>query len=121
MIVQQKKVIEGDNQQNYLIGGLVPLVVTENAWPFEDRSSKIRLNPKITKLIDHFESSYLPETNKHRLWWTSKVGTVTLEIKFKEGKRVFLVSVDMANLLLYLEKGSKMLTHFLCENCYSID
>jgi hypothetical protein len=49
------------------------------------------------------------------------VGTVTLSIKFSSHQRDFLVSVDMANLLLYLEDKPKKLGFFLCEHCYAID
>ena len=103
------------------LGGLVPIIVPENAWPYEDRNNKVQLHPELMKLTSSFEKSYLPEATKHRLWWTSKAGTVLLEVSFKGFKRQFLVSVDMANLLLYINKGSKKLQHFICEYGYSVD
>ena len=83
------------------MGGLVPLVVSENDWPFET-NNKIQITPKLLSMTEVFAKEYLPEATKHKLWWSSKVGEVTLSIDFNANKREFLVSVDMANLLLYL-------------------
>lgn len=44
-----------------------------------------------------------------------------LSIKFKNKNQEFIVSVDMANLLLSIETKSKKLAHFVCENGYTID
>ena len=55
------------------------------------------------------------------MWWTSKAGTIVLEICFGKVKRRFLVPVDMANILLYIEKERVRLKTLVLENGYSVD
>lgn len=54
------------------IGGLVPLVISENNWPFESSSNKVQINPELLRMTETFTKEYLPESNKHKLWWSSK-------------------------------------------------
>ena len=53
--------------------------------------------------------------------WSNKGGSVTLAIKFSKASRLFIVSVDMANMLLYVENQPKKLGNFVCEQGYALD
>jgi hypothetical protein len=88
--------------------------VEENDWPFEHKQTKIALHSQLMELTPQFEKSYLPVNKNHRLVWSPRVGTVTLNIRFKAGSRVFLVTVEAANLLLSLQKAPLSLTSYLC-------
>lgn len=44
-----------------------------------------------------------------------------MSIKFKNTKRDVLVSIEAANILLYLQKGATNLAHYLCETGYKLD
>ena len=66
------------------------------------------------KFTRGFDKDYLEQSAKQRLVWTSKAGSVLLNIRFERIKRNFLVTTDMANMLLYLENTPKMLNHFIC-------
>jgi hypothetical protein len=41
------------------MGGLVPVIIIENAWPFEQRSSKTVLHQKLMQFTPNFEKNYL--------------------------------------------------------------
>jgi len=44
-MIKDKAIAENSPQLNLKIGGLVPLIVPEDSWPFEDKNSKIQLHP----------------------------------------------------------------------------
>lgn len=44
-----------------------------------------------------------------------------MTIKFNKTKRDVLVSIEAANILLYLQKGPQNLVHYLCETGYKLD
>lgn len=54
---------------------------------------------------------------KHLIVWSDRIGMVTLAID----KKIVLVSVDMANILLHLQNGSRLVKSLLCEIGYSMD
>ena len=45
--------------KNLQIGGLVPVVIHEESWPFDDKSSKIELHGRLKEMTSGFEGSYL--------------------------------------------------------------
>jgi hypothetical protein len=118
---ERRSISLASEDMNKTVGGLVPLVIAEDAWPFQDRNSKILIHPELMRLASSFELDYFSESTKNRLWWTSQAGNAILAVSFKFSRRDFLVSVDAANLLLYLEKGPKKLAHFVCEYGYALD
>lgn len=100
---------------------LLPVIVEEGDWPFEHKQTKIALHPQLMELTPQFEKNYLPANKNHRLVWSPRVGTVTLNIKFKGGSRAVLVPVEAANLLLCLQKSRLSLKVYLCETGYKLD
>ena len=101
-VAEAKSIVKPTEEHNLSLGALVPLVIPENSWPFGDKNSKISLNSELLNMTGAFQKTYLVDTTKERLWWTSKAGSVLLSISFQPVRRLFLVSVDMANLLLYI-------------------
>ena len=120
-LLRNRGVKEVNSESNWNMGGLVPVIITENAWPFEQRSSKTVLHQKLMQFTPNFQKSYLQEGKKHKLLWSNQAGSVTLSIKFSKTSRTFIVSVDMANLLLYLQNKPRKLGNFVCEQGYSLD
>lgn len=53
--------------------------------------------------------------------WSPRVGTVLLDIKFVKSNRTVLVSIEAANLLLYLQKSPLPLSSYICETGYKLD
>lgn len=85
--MEARKIVKATEKDNLALGALVPLVIPENSWPFGDKNSKISLNSELVNMTEAFHKSYLNDVTKERLWWTSKAGTVLLNISFKGSKR----------------------------------
>ena len=114
-------VLKGKKGSVWSLGDLLPVVVEEDDWPFEQRQSNIELHPDIMALAPKFEKAYMPPTSNHKLFWSPYVGSVLLAIRFEGHTREVVVGVEMANLLLHLQKGKKKLGNYLSESGYKPD
>lgn len=57
--VKNRKLTQLEPNQNLKIGGLVPLIINENSWPFEDRNSNVEIHAELMQLTTPFEKGYL--------------------------------------------------------------
>jgi hypothetical protein len=53
--IRTRKVVQPKEEHNYSIGGLVPLVISENDWPFENRNNKIKINDELLRMTEPFQ------------------------------------------------------------------
>jgi hypothetical protein len=117
----RRKLEGSDEKWNWGAGGLMPVVVEENDWPYEEKTTKVVLHPQLAQLIPAFEAHYLPQNKNHRLLWSPNLGMATLAIRFAATTRTFLLTLPQANLLLTLQSASLHLAHYLCTTGYKLD
>lgn len=99
---------------NWNIGGLLPVIVEENDWPFEFKKTSIVLDKQLMKFAPSFEQIFHLPINNYKLTWSPFTGSATLKVTLGKNSRMILVTTEVANLLLYLVKGPSLLAHYLC-------